>query len=124
MAGSTNNGSHAANALAAIFLATGQDVANVAESHAASVYAELVNGDDLYYSITLPSLIVATSGGGTGLATQRECLEILGCFGGGKVLKLAEIIAGTVLCGELSLGAAVVGGYWVDAHEKLGRNRI
>jgi hydroxymethylglutaryl-CoA reductase (NADPH) len=123
MAGSVNNGSHSANAIAAIFIATGQDVANIAESHTALVYSEIVDTDDLYYSITLPSLIVATTGGGTGLPTQKECLQILDCYGTGKVKKLAEIVAGTVLCGELSLGAAVVGGYWVDAHEKLGRNR-
>ena len=51
----------------------------------------------------MPSLIVASYGGGTGLATQRECLEMLGCYGKGKVHKLAEIVAATVLCGELSL---------------------
>jgi hydroxymethylglutaryl-CoA reductase (NADPH) len=124
MAGAVNNGSHSANAIAAIFIATGQDVANIAESHTALVYTEMVDTDDLYCSITLPSLIVATTGGGTGLPTQKECLQILDCYGTGKVKKLAEIVAATVLCGELSLGAAVVGGYWVDAHEKLGRNRI
>ena len=123
MAGSTNNGSHAANALAAIFIATGQDVANVAESHVGYVYSELVSNNDLYYSITLPSLIVATYGGGTNLPTQKEALDVLGCYGKGKVYKLAEIIAATVLCGELSLGAAVVAGHWVEAHERLGRNK-
>jgi hydroxymethylglutaryl-CoA reductase (NADPH) len=123
MAGSTNNGSHAANALAAIFIATGQDAANIAESHVASVFSELLPNDDLYYAITLPSLIVATYGGGTGLATQKECLDVLGCYGSGKVRKFAEIIAATVLCGELSLGAAVLAGHWVDSHERLGRNR-
>lgn len=123
MAGSTNNGSHAANALAAIFIATGQDVANLAESHVAVVYADLLPSGDLYYSITLPSLIVATYGGGTGLPTQRECLDVLGAYGSGHVRKFAEIVAATVLCGELSLGAAIVAGEWVGAHERLGRNR-
>ena len=123
MAGSTNNGSHAANAIAAMFIATGQDAANLAESHVGVVYADLTAAGDLYYAITLPSLIVATYGGGTGLPTQRECLETLGCYGTGKVRKFAEIVAATVLCGELSLGAAVVAGEWVDAHERLGRNR-
>src|SRR5436305_1583180 len=52
--------------------------------------------NDYYVSITIPSLIVATYGGGTGLATQRECLEMLGCYGAGKVLKLAETVAATV----------------------------
>jgi hydroxymethylglutaryl-CoA reductase (NADPH) len=123
MAGSNNNGSHSANGITALFIATGQDVANVAESSAALVYAELTPDKDYYYSITIPSLIVATYGGGTGLATQRECLEMMGCYGEGKVNKLTEIIAATVLCGEFSLGSAVVAGDWVMAHEKLGRNR-
>jgi hydroxymethylglutaryl-CoA reductase (NADPH) len=122
MAGVNNNGSHSANAITAMFIATGQDVANVAESSAAIVHAELEDGD-YYYSITIPALIVATYGGGTGLATQRDCLEMLGCYGEGKVLKLAEIVAATALCGELSLGAAVISDEWVDAHERLGRNR-
>jgi hydroxymethylglutaryl-CoA reductase (NADPH) len=74
-------------------------------------------------SITIPSLIVATYGGGTGLATQRECLELLGCYGSGKVNKLAEIVAATVLCGELSLGSAIVAEQWVHAHDLHGRNR-
>jgi hydroxymethylglutaryl-CoA reductase (NADPH) len=123
MAGSTNNGSHAANAIAAIFIATGQDAANVAESHAAVNYLDLMPNGDMYFAVTLPSLIVATYGGGTGLPTQRECLEVLDCYGTGKVRKFAEIVTATVLCGELSLGAAVVAGEWVDAHERLGRNR-
>ena len=67
---------------------------------------------------------MATYGGGTGLPTQRECLEMLGCYGTGKVRKLAEIVAATVLCGEVSLGWAVVTDEWVAAHERLGRNRI
>jgi hydroxymethylglutaryl-CoA reductase (NADPH) len=123
IAGSNNNGLHSANGITALFIATGQDVANVAESSAALVYAELTPEKDYYYSVTIPSLIVATHGGGTGLATQRECLEMLGCVGEGKAVKLAEIIAATVICGELSLGAAVMSGDWVSSHEKLGRNR-
>jgi len=95
----------------------------VAESSAAFVYTELRDNGDYYYSITIPSLIVATYGGGTGLPTQRECLALLGCYGEGKVRKFAEIVAATVLCGEISLGAAVVAEEWVDAHDLLGRNR-
>ncbi len=123
MAGVNNNGNHSANGIAALFVATGQDVANVAESSAALVHTELLDGGDYYYSVTIPSLIVATYGGGTGLPTQRECLELLGCYGTGKVHKLAEIVAATVLCGEISLGSAVVAEEWVGAHERLGRNR-
>ena len=123
MSQSNNNGAHSANAITAIFIATGQDVANVAESSAAYVFVELDPNGDYYYSITLPSLIVATYGGGTGLATQRECLELLGCYGAGGVGKLAEIVAATVLCGELSLGTAIVAEEWVEAHDRYGRNR-
>jgi hydroxymethylglutaryl-CoA reductase (NADPH) len=123
LAGVNNNGNHSANAIAALFAATGQDIANVAESSAALVHTELLADGSYYYSITIPALIVATYGGGTGLPTQRECLELLGCYGPGRVRKFAEIVAATVLCGELSLGAAVVAGEWVTAHERLGRNR-
>ncbi len=123
IAGSSNNGQHSANGITALFIATGQDVANVAESSSALVYAELTPDMDYYYSITIPSLIVGTHGGGTGLATQKECLEMLGCFGKGKGEKFAEIVAATVICGELSLGAAVMSGDWVTSHEKMGRNR-
>lgn len=123
IAGSSNNGAHAANGLAAMFIATGQDVANVAESHSAITYTEQLENGDFYWSITLPSLIVATYGGGTGLATQKECLEMLGCYGIGKVEKFAEICAAVVLAGEVSLVSAMLHGDWVSAHEKLGRNR-
>ena len=123
LAASTNNGLHAANGLAAIFIATGQDAANIAESHSGIVYVDLRDNGDLYWSITLPSVIVATYGGGTGLATQRECLEMMDCYGSGKALKLAEICAATVLAGELSLASAVLAGHWVESHDRLGRNR-
>jgi hydroxymethylglutaryl-CoA reductase (NADPH) len=123
MSVTNNNGSHSANGITALFIATGQDVANVAESSALYGFSELLPNGDYYASVTLPSLIVATYGGGTGLATQRECLELLGCYGAGGVLKLAEIVAATVLAGELSLGSAVVAEEWVQAHDDLGRNR-
>src|SRR5215207_1325026 len=123
MSGVNNNGAHSANGITAMFIATGQDVANVAESSAALNFSEVLPNGDYYVSITIPSLIVATYGGGTGLATQRECLEVLGCYGKGKVMKLAEIVAATVLCGELSLGSAIVAEQWVHAHDLHGRNR-
>lgn len=123
MSVTNNNGNHSANGITALFIATGQDVANVAESSALYGFTELLPNGDLYVSVTLPSLIIATYGGGTGLATQREGLEIMGCYGRGKVRKLAEIVAATVLAGELSLGAAVVAEEWVQAHDDLGRNR-
>ncbi len=123
ISGSINNGAHSPNGITALFIATGQDVANVAESSCAYYYGEILDSGDYYYSITLPSLIVATYGGGTGLPTQRECLEMMDCYGRDKVLKLAEIIAGVVLCGELSLSAAVASDEWVSSHEQYGRNR-
>jgi len=123
MAGATNNGAHSPNGIASVFIATGQDEANVAESSSAISHGELTPEGDFYYSITIPSLIVATYGGGTGLATQRECLEMLGCYGKGKVYKLAEIIGATVLAGEISLGTAIASDEWVSSHEEFGRNR-
>ncbi|MEO0998084.1 MAG: hydroxymethylglutaryl-CoA reductase [Pseudomonadota bacterium] len=123
LSGVNNNGAHSPNAITAMFIATGQDAANVVESSAAAVYAELMPSGDYYYSITIPSLIVATYGGGTGLPTQRECLELMGCYGKGKVQKFAEIVAATVLCGEMSLGGAIVSEEWVGAHDRYGRNR-
>ena len=123
LSGANNNGAHSANGITALFIATGQDVANVAESSAGIMYTELTPDGDLYMAMTIPSLIIATYGGGTGLATQRECLELLGCYGKGKVNKLAEIIGGVVLAGEISLASAISSSDWVSSHEKYGRNR-
>lgn len=123
MAGSACNGAHFANGVAAVFLACGQDVANVAESSAGFVYSDLLPSGDYYFSVTIPSLIVASYGGGTGLPTQRECLAMMDCYGHGKAHKLAEIIAATVLCGELSLASAIVSDQWVSSHDQYGRNR-
>ncbi len=123
MAASVNNGAHFANGITAMFIACGQDVANVAESSAGFVHGELKENGDYYFSVTIPALIVATYGGGTGLPTQKECLNVLGCYGEGKVNKLAEIVAATVLCGELSLASAIVSDQWVSSHDQMGRNR-
>lgn len=123
LSGANNNGLHSANAITAMFIATGQDVANVSESSAGLVYTEVTPEGDLYFSITIPSLIVATYGGGVGLATQQESLGMLGCVGKDKVNKLAEIIAGVVLAGEISLASAISSSDWVSSHEQYGRNR-
>jgi hydroxymethylglutaryl-CoA reductase (NADPH) len=128
MSGAVNNGSHSANGITAIFIATGQDVANVAEGSAAITYSERTIAGDYYFSVTIPALIVATHGGGTGLATQRECLELMGCYGPGKVKKFTEIVVATVLAGELSLMSAMRVNKdgtsdWISSHDKLGRNR-
>lgn len=116
------NGQYA-NLLTALFIACGQDVANVANSAVGITAFQVLDGGDLYASVTLPSLTVATVGGGTGLGTARECLEMLGCAGAGKALKLAEIAAAAVLAGELSMASAIASGEFVAAHETYGRNR-
>jgi hydroxymethylglutaryl-CoA reductase (NADPH) len=112
-----------ANGLAAIFIACGQDVANVANSAVGITNFELEQNGDLYASVTLPSLTVATVGGGTTLGTSSECLAILDCAGGGHAAKFAEIICATLLAGELSMGAAIASHEFVAAHENYGRNR-
>ena len=122
-AGAIGYNGHYANGLSAMFIACGQDVANVANSAVGITTFEPAGNGDIYASVTLPSLTVATVGGGTGLGTGRECLEMLGCAGGGKALKLAEIVAATLLAGELSMGAAIASGEFVAAHEAYGRNR-
>lgn len=123
LSGANNNGAHSPNAITAMFIATGQDVANVSESSAGILYTELTAEGDLYISLTIPSLIVATYGGGTGLPSQRECLEVMDCYGKGKVKKLAEIIGAVALAGEISLGSAISSSDWVSSHETYGRNR-
>lgn len=111
-----------ANGLTAMFIAMGQDVANVVNAACGITNFQLADGG-LYVSITLPALSVATVGGGTGLGTQRECLEMVGCFGSGQSKKLAEIVAAALLGGEISMGAAIASGEFAAAHEQYGRNR-
>jgi hypothetical protein len=84
---------------------------------------DLTTDGDLYLSVTLPSLTVGTVGGGTQLGTSLECLQMLACAGDGGARKFAEIIAATVLAGELSIGAAIASGEMAEAHESYGRNR-
>jgi hydroxymethylglutaryl-CoA reductase (NADPH) len=122
LAGAIGINAQFSNAIAAIFLACGQDLANISESCVGFSYAESLNGD-LYASVNLPSLVVGTVGGGVSLPTQRECLELLDCYGSGKSRKFAEIVAATVLAGEISLAASIVAGDFVGAHEKYGRNK-
>ena len=121
-AGALGYNAHYANGLTAMFIATGQDVANVANSAVGITNFELVP-EGVYVSATLPALSVATVGGGTGLPTQREALQMMGCHGAGKARKLAEIMAAAILGGEISMGAAIASGEFVGAHEQYGRNR-
>ena len=113
---------NAANVIAAIFVATGQDVACVHESGAGIFSVEAVE-DGLYATMVLPSLVVGTVGGGTSLPLQSELLEAIGCDGPDKAMRLAEIVCGFALALDLSTQAAVVGGQFADAHERLGRSR-
>ena len=111
---------HYANMVAAIFLATGQDAAHVVEGSLGITTAENRNGD-LYFSVNLPDLPVATVGGGTSLEVAQEGLNILGVAGSGKAREFAEIVASTVLAGELSLVGAIAAGHLARAHQEHGR---
>ena len=111
-----------ANGLAALYLATGQDVACVAESAVGVTRMELTPEGDLYAAVTLPSVIVGTVGGGTGLPGQRACLELMGLAGPGHAAALAEVCAGLCLAGELSLTGALCAGHFASAHRKLARD--
>ncbi len=119
---------HFANIITAIFIATGQDVAQVVESSMGITWTEPLENGDLYISITLPSLEVGTVGGGTWLPTQREALQLLGVYGSGNppgsnAVKFAEIIGAAVLAGELNLLIALAKGELARAHERLGRGK-
>jgi hydroxymethylglutaryl-CoA reductase (NADPH) len=124
-AGSLGFNAHAANIVAAMFIACGQDPAHVVEGSLAVTTVDAVEGG-AYISVTLPSLPVGTVGGGTGIDTQQECLTLLGVAGGGNppganAKKFAEIIAAAVLAGELSLLGALGAQHLARAHQHLGR---
>lgn len=120
----THNGLvQAANGIAAVFLACGQDVAYVTESATGFLELAPTPGGDLYASAHLPSLLVGTVGGGSGQGTAAECLALLGVLGEGGANLLAEILGAVVLAGDLSLLASFCTHEFVDAHERLGRNR-
>ncbi|MCC7552871.1 MAG: hydroxymethylglutaryl-CoA reductase (NADPH) [Methanobacteriaceae archaeon] len=119
-AGSLSYNAHYANMIAAIFLATGQDLAHTVEGSLGITTAEDRNGD-LYFSVNLPDLPIATVGGGTSIETANEGLNILNVAGSSKVQEFAEIIAGVVLAGELSLISALAAGHLARAHKELGR---
>jgi hydroxymethylglutaryl-CoA reductase (NADPH) len=114
---------HFANGLTALFMATGQDVACVSEAAVGITRMEMTKDGGLYACVTLPNLIVGTIGGGTALPTQRECLEMIDCYGEGKSRKFAEICGALVLAGELSIAAALSAGHFSAAHKKFGRKK-
>lgn len=120
MSGSMGSNAHHANILAALFIATGQDAAHVAECSGGITICE-VRGDSLFISIQLPNLMVGTVGGGTGLETQKEALSIMSITKQGQTEKFARIAAAAVLAGELSLLASLSEGTLAKAHKKLAR---
>lgn len=122
-AGMTGSNGHAANALTALFIACGQDVASVVESHVSVTNYEVTKDGELYISIKFPNLVLGTVGGGTGLGTQLECLELIGCKGAGKAKKFAEIAAAAALSGEVAICGANASGSFVEGLKKF-RKRI
>lgn len=123
VSGSLAFNAHFANIVAALFLATGQDMAHVVEGSLGITQAEIEKNGDLYFSVFLPDLMLGTVGGGTGLPTQKEALGILGLdkAKSGDSLVLAQIVGAAVLAGELSLTAALAAGHLARAHQRLGR---
>lgn len=111
---------HMANVLAAVFIATGQDAAQVVEGSMGMTTCEVVDGD-LYFSVRIPSLEVGTVGGGTRMPCQSEALAMMGCLGSGRARKFAEIVTSVLLAGELSTLAAEAAGELASAHRTLGR---
>ncbi len=114
---------HVSNALAAIYLACGQDIACVAESAVGVFTVEMEKNGDLYACLTLPNVIVGTVGGGSSLPAAAAALDILGLRGDNSALAFAEIIVGVALAGEVSIAAAMAGGYFSKAHAVFGRAR-
>ena len=114
---------HAANGMAAMFQAFGQDMAYIGECSQAIVDCHFVGSDSLEVSVTLPTLIIGTVGGGTGLPAFRTTLSMINCYGSGKAKKLAEIMGAVILAGEIGCGAAQCAREFVRAHETMGKNR-
>jgi len=114
---------HFANGLAALYLATGQDVACVAESAVGVTRFEKTNSGQLYAAVTLPGIMVGTVGGGTGLPTQNACLQLMKLAGPDKSRALAEVTAGLILGGELSIIGALAAGHFSRAHKNLARGK-
>ena len=112
---------HCANALAALYIACGQDAACVAESAVGITRMKVNQEGGLYASVTLPNIMVGTVGGGTGLPSQKACLDIMGLHGTGKAKALAEVVACLCLAGELSIVGAFSADHFSRAHQKLAR---
>ncbi|WGV98231.1 hydroxymethylglutaryl-CoA reductase [Vibrio sp. YMD68] len=121
LSGTIGINAHYANALAALYIACGQDAACVGESAVGMTRMELNKHGGLYASVTLPNIMVGTVGGGTSLPSQKACLDILGLHGTGKSQALAEVAAVLCLAGELSIVGAFCAGHFSRAHHKLAR---
>jgi len=124
-AGSMGFNAHAANVVAAMFIACGQDAAHSIDGSTCITTVDLTDSG-VYIAVTLPSLPIGTVGGGTGLETQQECLRILGVAGSGNppgtnAKKLGEIVGAGVLAGEISLLGALAAQHLARAHQQLGR---
>jgi hydroxymethylglutaryl-CoA reductase (NADPH) len=109
--------------LAALYLATGQDAACVAESAVGVTRIELREGDRLFVAVTLPNIIAGTVGGGTNLPTQAAGLNIMGLKGAGKARVFAEVCAAVCLAGELSIIGALCAHEFASAHKNLARGK-
>jgi len=120
--GMVGNNINVTNAIAAIFVATGQDLASIHESGVGILQLEKEE-DGLSLQLTLPNLVIGTVGGGTSLPKQSQALEIMKCLGNNKVNRFAKLIAGFTLGLEISTFAAIVSGEFAKSHEKLGRNK-
>ncbi len=116
---------HYANGLAALFIACGQDAACVSEAAVGVTRLEVEPEGEgfLYACVTLPNLIVGTVGGGTGLPSQKACLDVVGLAGAGNARAFAEVCAALVLAGELSITAALSADQFTKAHARLARGR-
>jgi len=121
LSGTIGINAHYANALAALYIACGQDAACVAESAVGMTRMEIDRHGGLYASVTLPNLMVGTVGGGTGLPSQKACLNIMKLHGNGKSQALSEVCASLCLAGELSIVGAFCAGHFAHAHHKLAR---
>uniref|UniRef100_A0A8D0AWP0 3-hydroxy-3-methylglutaryl-coenzyme A reductase n=1 Tax=Sander lucioperca TaxID=283035 RepID=A0A8D0AWP0_SANLU len=133
MAGSIGGfNAHAANLVAAIYIACGQDPAqSVGSSNCITLMeASGPTGEDLYISCTMPSIELGTVGGGTSLPPQQACLQMLGVQGasqdcpGENARQLARVVCATVLAGELSLMAALSAGHLVKSHMTHNRSKV
>jgi hydroxymethylglutaryl-CoA reductase (NADPH) len=122
LSGQLGSQAHYANGLAAFYIATGQDAACVSESAVGFTRME-ARDKGMFFSVTMPNILVGSVGGGTGLPSQAAALDLMGLRGNGKAAALAEVVAALCLCGEISIIAAIAAGHFTRAHAKLARQR-